>query len=174
MLRQLNLPGWLLVAVVCVPIALVVGYLVAMPMTTVNFTLLGLLLGALTFPLILRWHHALLIFTWNAYLIVFFLPGQPNLGITLAVGSLMLSILHRAMRSEHTFIQVRSVAWSLIFIMVVAILTAQLTGGIGGPPFGTAAWGAKRYVWLFGAIVGYFAMVAEPIPKEKAIFYASL
>ena len=174
MFRDFYLPRWVLVAAICVPIAVILGWLVAMPLTMVNFAILGLLLGVLSFPLLLRGHHLAVIFSWNAYLIVFFLPGQPNLGITLAFGSLLLSLLHRTLRREDNFIHVPSVAWSLIFIGAVVIGTAALTGGIGGRALGTEGWGAKRYVWVFGAIVGYFAMVAEAVPKEKAMRYASL
>lgn len=35
-------------------------------------------------------------------------------------------------------------------------------------------WGAKRYLGVFGAIIGYFALVAQPVPEERATLYASI
>ena len=92
----------------------------------------------------------------------------------MAAGSLGLSILHRTMRSEAGFIRVPSVANSLIFMGIVAAITAILTGGIGGRVLGTESWGAKRYLGVFGTIIGYFAIVAQAVPKEKVVRYASM
>src|SRR5262249_31531468 len=150
------LPRWILLSVVCVPFAILVGYLLAVPVTSSNLAVLGLLFGVVAFPLIVRWHHAAVIFTWNAYLIVFFLPGQPNLGITLAAGSLLFSLVNRTLRNKNTFIEVPSLKRSLMFLGIVVIVTSICTGGIGGRVFGTESWGAKRYGWLFGALLGYF------------------
>jgi hypothetical protein len=174
MFKESYLPPWLLIYGLCIPLALALGYLLATPLAFTSYAVVGLILVGLAFPILLRWHHALLIFSWNAYLIVYFLPGQPNLGITLAVVSLLLSLLHRTVRSTKTFIHVPSVAWSLIFIGAIAGVTAIFTGGIGGRALGTESWGAKRYVSVFGGILGYFAIVANAVPKEKAIRYASL
>ena len=101
MFKELYLPRWLLVYGVCVPLALMLGYLLASPFSSRSILVVGLVLVALAFPMLLRWHHPLLIFTWNAYLIVYFLPGQPSLGYTMAVVSLGFAILNRMMRSCH-------------------------------------------------------------------------
>lgn len=174
MFKESYLPPWLLLYGLCVPLALAVGYFLATPFAFTSYTLVGLLLIGLAFPILLRWHHSLVIFTWNASLIVFFLPGQPSLGIVMAGCSLMLSLVRGTVRREKCFVPVLSVARSLIFIGVVAAVTALITGGMGGRALGTETWGAKRYLGIFGAIAGYFAMVAEAVPKEKAMRYASI
>ena len=169
-----GLPRWLLIYGLILPLAVFLGYLVAIPTTFVSVVFVSAVILVLAFPLFLRWHHAWVIFGWNAALIFYFAPGQPNLGIVLAAGSLMLSVLQRTMRNKETFIRVPSVANSVIFIGLVAAVTAGLTGGIGGRALGTEGWGAKRYLGVFGAVIGYFAIVAKAVPKEKAVRYASM
>src|SRR5690242_16685344 len=119
-----GLPRWLFLWGLVLPLALLVGYVVATPATYISFAFAGTILLILAFPLFLRWHHAWVIFAWNASLIFYFAPGQPNLGVVLAAGSLGLSILHRTMRSEAGFIRVPSVASSLIFMGIVTVITA--------------------------------------------------
>jgi len=174
MTATLGLPRWLLIYGLILPLAAFIGYLVATPATLMSVAFVGAVILLLAFPLFLRWHHAWVIFCWNAVLIFYLAPGQPNLGIVLAAGSLLLSVLHRTLRSESGFIRVSSVANSLIFLGVVAVITAKLTGGIGGRALGTEGWGAKRYLGVFGAIIGYFAIVARAVPKDKAVRYASI
>src|SRR5207237_1518254 len=114
------------------------------------------------------------IFTWNSYLVLFFLSGEPNLGIAVAAISLFISLIDRLMHRHEGFLHVPSVAWSLLFLGLVVIVTAKLTGGIGGRAFGAEAWGAKRYLSVFGAIIGYFAMVSRSVPEGKGKLYASI
>src|SRR5437588_2963934 len=88
-----GLPRWLLIYGLILPLAVFLGYLVAIPTTFVSVVFVSAVILLLAFPLFLRWHHAWVIFCWNAALIFYFAPGQPNLGIILAAGSLMLSVL---------------------------------------------------------------------------------
>ncbi len=125
-------------------------------------------------PVVLRWHHTLLIFLWNSCLIVFFIPGQPSLAFVLGGCSFAISLLQHSMKREKVFFIVPSVGWSLVFLGVVTATTAQLTAGIGGRAFGEEMWGAKKYLGVFGAIVGYFALVAEPVAEGRAVRYASI
>ncbi len=174
MFKEFYLPRWLLIYGVCIPLALLLGYLVATPFAFTSYATVGLVLGALALPVLLRWHHALLIFLWNSYLIVFFIPGQPSLTFTLAGCSFAISLLQHTMRREKVFFIVPSLGWSLVLLGLLAAITAQLTAGIGGRAFGEEMWGAKRYLGVFGAIVGYFALVAQPVAEERAIRYASI
>src|SRR6266566_1029864 len=73
------LPKSLIVFAICIPLALLVGYLLATPTEFMSFGAIGIVLLALCTPLLLRWHYAALIFCWNANLTIFFLPGQPSL-----------------------------------------------------------------------------------------------
>src|ERR1043165_7317102 len=174
MFKEFYLPRWLLIYGVCVPLALLLGYLLATPFAFKSYATVGLVLSALALPIFLRWHHALLIFLWNSYLIVFFIPGQPPLTFILAGCSFAISILQHTMRREKVFFIAPSVGWSLVFLGVVTAITAQLTAGIGGRAFGEEMWGAKKYLGVFGAIVGYFALVAQPVAEERAVRYGSI
>lgn len=172
MTTTFGLPRWLFIYGLALPLAVLVGYILAVPLSLANIIFLGGLLFMLTFPVLMRWHHAMLIFTWNASLIVFFLPGQPNLGIIMAVVSLSFSVLARTMREGNRALYAPSVAWPLIWLVVVVVVTGKLTGGFGGRALGTEAWGAKRYLGVLGAVIGYFALVSQAAPRERARMYA--
>lgn len=157
-----------------IPIALLLGYLMASPLQMKTLALVGLFLVALTLPLMMRWHHTLLILSWNASLIVFFLPGDPGLGTVMAGYSFFLSVLYLTVRREKHGRHINSVAVPLVLLVVVVVVTAMLTGGIGGRALGSDAWGAKRYLGVFGAILGYFALVAKAVPVRRRVLYATL
>src|SRR5213592_3742135 len=79
----------LLIYCICVPLALVLGYLISTPYDRTSFTVVGLVLLFLLVPLFLRWHHAWLIATWNMSVVLFFIPGRPLLWLPLAWVSLL-------------------------------------------------------------------------------------
>lgn len=174
MFKETYLPRWLLIYGLCVPLALLLGYLLATPLAFTSYVTVGLVLCALAVPIVLRWHHALLIFLWNSYLVVFFIPGQPSLAFVFAGCSFAISLLQHTLKREKAFFIVPSVSWSLLFLGLAVAITAQLTAGIGGRAFGEEVWGAKKYLGLFGAIIGYFALVAAPVPESRAEPYAAV
>src|SRR6266516_3815142 len=87
------LPRSLIIFGICIPLAVIVGYLLATPTELMSFSAIGLVLLVLSIPLLLRWHYAALLFSWNANLTVFFLPGQPSVWMLLAGVSLLLTVL---------------------------------------------------------------------------------
>src|SRR2546422_9259788 len=84
----------LLIYGICEPLALVLGYLISTPYDFTSFTVVGLVLFFLLVPLLLRWHHVWLIATWNMSIVLFFLPGRPQVWLALAWISFFLSIVH--------------------------------------------------------------------------------
>ena len=60
---------------VCAALALFIGFLVATPTATSTVLVLAMTVVVLSFPLMLRWHYPLLVYGWNASIILFFLPG---------------------------------------------------------------------------------------------------
>ena len=163
----------LIIYVVCVPLAVFIGYLLTNPLDTATFTYVGFLLAILLFPILLRWHHPLLIFSWNSGIFVFFLPGQPHLWLVMTAASLGISMLQRALGGVKRFIGVPQVTWALIIMMGVVVLTARLTG-MGLHAFGDEVSGGRRYIYLLGAIMGYFAISSRRIPREHASLYIGL
>src|SRR5437899_55411 len=135
------LPKSLIIFGVCIPLALLVGYLLATPNEMMSFGAIGLVLLALSIPFLLRWHYPALIVCWNANVIVFFLPGQPSLWIVTAAASLFFTVLACIMDKQVRFLSVPSINWPLMFMTLVVLVTAKLTGGIGLRSLGGGMYG---------------------------------
>ena len=56
----------LLIYSICLPLAVILGYMLANPLDPTTFGVVGLVLFLLLTPALLRWHHTWLIATWNA------------------------------------------------------------------------------------------------------------
>jgi len=174
MFKENFLPRGLLVYCLCLPLAVLLGYLLATPLAFRSMSIVALALCFLTIPILLRWHYLLLIASWNAAILFPFLPGQPYLWTVAAVGSLFLSILQRMMDRKYESLSAPSVARPLILLGIWVTITAVVTGGFGGRALGEELWGGKKYLGVLGAVFGFFALTAHRIPKDKAQFYASL
>jgi hypothetical protein len=107
-------------------------------------------------------------------MMVFFLPGQPQLWMTVAGISLMFSVLSRLLLKQESRTYVPSVVLPLIFLTLVILITAKLTGGIGLRALGGSSYGGKRYVYFLVAVIGYFALAAQRVPASKANLYTGL
>jgi O-Antigen ligase len=166
----------LIIYAVCVPLALCVGYLVAevQMWDRPTYIMVGLLALLLAAPILLRWHHLLLIASWNFGLMIFFLPGSPFIWMLMVGLSLGISILQRTLNSEARFLSAPHITWPLICLTVVVLFTAKMTGGLGLRSFGSEVMGGKRYVILLFAILGYFALTARRIPPQRAGLYVAL
>src|SRR6185437_9896901 len=154
----------------CLPVAVVLGYAVAKPDDFMSRASIALVLGIMSLPLLMRLHHPFLILTWNASLVVPFLPGQPNWWMCLSFVSLSFAILYWILSTKEEFVRAPSVSFWVFFILVVVIITARLTGGIGARVIGSAAYGGKRYLYVLSAVVGYFALTSTQIRLEQATF----
>lgn len=168
-----NRTVWLIWLAV-VSLALVLGYLLATPDARMSIGVTGLVLLVLSIPFFLRWHYPFLIFSWNAMMVPFFLPGRLDLWIIVTLLSLTISVLRRTIDKEATFLRAPSVTRSLLFFGAVVVMTAVLTGGTGLSILGSKTFGGKKYFFIFAAIAGYFALTAQCIPKERAKFYTIL
>jgi hypothetical protein len=158
----------LIIYVVCVPLALFIGYLLTDPLDYSTFAYVGFLALVLVFPLLLRWHHWLLLMSFGTNAVIFFLPGRPDFWLAATALSLGISLLQRALSQQMNFIKVPQITWPLIGIAVVVIFTAKLTGGFGLRSLGSEVFGGKKYVYTFGAIAAYFALTAQRIPPNRA------
>ncbi|HEX5220572.1 MAG TPA: hypothetical protein VFZ59_13460 [Verrucomicrobiae bacterium] len=174
MTNTLGIIRALLIYGLCLPLAVYLGYVLAMPLDRGNLMFLA---GAILLPLIpalLRWHHVLLVLTWNMSVVLFFLPGSPNLWIVMTLVSLALTILQHILKRNVVFAHVPSVNLPLVMLILVVLITAQLTGGIGLKLFGGSAYGGKRYVVILSAILGYFALTSHRVPADRAAKYVGL
>src|SRR5262245_53862530 len=168
LLRSLAIYG------ICVPLALVLGYLISTPFDVTSFTVVGLVLFFLLVPLLLRWHHAWLIASWNMSVVLFFLPGHPLVWLPLAWISLVISIVAYTLNRKHKFILVPQLTRPLLLFVIITLVTAKLRGGFGLQAFGSDTFGGKRYLLLLTSIVGYFAITSHRIPPQRAPLYVAM
>src|SRR5437868_5085243 len=122
-----------------------------------GFAVLGLVLALPFIPMLVKWHHPMLILTWNACLSLYFLPGAPALWMVMAGCSLLIAILTRATDSKRRFLHTPSVMLPLLFLTGVILITARLTGGFGMRVLGGGTFGGRGYIIIIAAIMGYFA-----------------
>ena len=163
-----SLPKSLFLFVFCLPLAIVLGVMLATPLD--RSTLMVILGGffLLLTPFLLTGHHSMLILSWNAFINAFFLPGQPYLWMLMTAISLVFIVLIKTLnRGNMKVIFVPSVAWPLIVLALVTLVTAHFTGGVGLRAIGSEVFGGKRYVYEWAAIAGFFAISALPIVPSK-------
>ncbi len=170
MTNSVVLPRKLIIFGIVLPLAAFVGYLLASP-DFGSFALIALFVGVLTLPLFLRWHHAILVFTWNLSLVLAFLPGAPPLWMPAGLISLSLVLLSRILDKDLRLLHVPSVSWSLLFLGLVVLFTMKMTGTIGLRSLGGTSYGGKKYFFILFAIAAYFALSSRRIPLQKANFY---
>lgn len=139
-----------------------------------SLLVIGGILGLLVFPLLIKWHYPILIFSWSFPISFFFLPGRPNLFLPMVLVSLTISVVERILNKNQRFVPAGSVRWSLFALLVVVLITAKLTGGFGFRSLGASVYGGKKYATLIVGILSFFAIASRPIPKEKANFYIFL
>lgn len=164
----------LIVYAVCVPLAILVGYMLTNPLDYQSIGFVGVLLAILVFPLLMKWHYPLLIFSLACPFTLFFLPGHPNLFLPMVVVSLSISVVERILNKEQTFLPTGGVRWPLLALLVVVLVTAKMTGGFGLRSMGSEVYGGRKYVTLIVGILSFFAITARPIPKKYANFYITL
>jgi O-Antigen ligase len=167
----------LIIYAICIPLALVVGYVAVSLANTPsysNITVIGALALILSAPILLRWHHPLLVLSWNMPLVVFFLPGNPPVYLPMLMLSLGLSVLQRAMNKDMHFIRAPQITLPLLCLALVVLVTAKLTGGIGLHALGNPVMGGKKYVFVWAGIMAYFALTARRVPTRQAGLYVAL
>ena len=152
---------------VCVPLAVFVGYQLTDPLTYSTFFWVGLLVFIMIYPILMRWHHLMLIISWNVIAVVFFIPGNPYLWMVMVMVSLGVSILQKTMNRRTQFINVPQITWSLVCLFLVILATAKMTGGIGLRTMGSDVYGGKKYIVLLCSILGYFALTLHAIPPKR-------
>src|SRR5881296_453646 len=144
MTDRVVLPRNLIIFGILLPLAVLIGYLLSSPDLT-SLATIGLFLCVLTTPIFLRWHHPILVASWNLSIIVFFLPGSLPIWVLAAGISLCLSVLTRIMDKEGRLLHVPSVTWPLLVLGLVVVFTARMAGGWGMRALGSGAFGGKKY-----------------------------
>ena len=148
-----------------IPLAVSLGYMVATP-DVASVGLVGLVIFVLVLPLLLEWSHPLLVFCWNSAFIAGFLPGQLQLWVIFAGTTFMLAVVHRLM-GHRNFLRAPELTKPILFLATVVVLTGNIRGGLGMRIMGSVSYGGKNYFYVLIAIIGYFALISQPIPLLK-------
>ena len=164
----------LITYVVCIPVAITVGYLLTDPLDYGTLGFLGLLFAILLSPIFIRWHYPLLIFGLGCPMICFFIVGKPPLSQVMTVLSLGIAIIESILNSEKKFLRVPAMAWPLLFICAMALMTAELNGGISLQSTGNGAGGGRKYLSLFIGAATFFALTSQAIPRKRLYLYLML
>jgi len=159
---------------VCVPLAVMLGYLITTPLDAITIWVVSLVIFILALPLFLRWNHLWLIATWNTTMVFFILPGRPQVWILLAWMCLLTAFLQYILNRNLKFLSVPVLARPLIFLGLVVIVTARFTGGIGIGALGSQIMGGRRYLFIFSAVVGYFALASRRVPAGRQWLYVAI
>src|SRR6202051_4367682 len=91
---------------VCIPMAILVGYLLTDPLNYGTLGLFALIALVLLSPLVIKWHYPLLVFGLSSPIYCFFLKGNPPLAQVVVMLSLGIAIIDRTINSEKRFISV--------------------------------------------------------------------
>jgi O-antigen ligase len=150
---------------VAVPLALVLGCLVAVP-DIATFAVVGLVLVMLALPLLIQWDHWLLIFFWNSVFIGAFLPGQMQIWIIFAALTFVMALINRFM-GHRNFLRAPELTKPILFLTAVVLLTGKIRGGLGMRALGSGSYGGKNYFLILMAIVGYYALISQPVAVNK-------
>ena len=176
-MNSIALTRTLLIYGLTLPLAVVLGYMLSTPLENNSLMVVGVVAFVLTIPLLIRWYHPILIFSWNTAIVFSFMPGPPTFWMAMAGLGLGFAVFNRILdrqRRESTFCHVPPVTWAIIFFGLVVFTTAQMTGGIGLRSLGGSTYGSKGYFTILAAIFGYFAMTSCPIPLKQTRLYTTL
>jgi hypothetical protein len=174
MTNNIALARSMLIYAICIPLAIFLGYLITDPLDRTTDYTIAMVFFLLVLPLLLRWYHIWLIVVWNMAISFIFIPGLLPGWMLVGVIAFGVAVGHYVMNRERKFLEARSVSWSLVSIGIVVFVTAMFRGGIGLCALGSETIGGKRYLWIWVAILGYFALVSQRIPEKKRQLYMSL
>ena len=159
---------------ICLPLAVILGYMVADPLRLTSLAVVSAVIGVLMLPVLMKWHYGLLVFSCNAVLICALLPGNPPLWLLATLIAFTFAVINRCLDPDRPLLAGGNVAWALIALAGVVIVTALATGGFGARALGSSSYGGRRYFYIMGAILAYFALASHRVPSSRAKFYVSL
>jgi hypothetical protein len=168
------LPKKLIILGLVLPLAAFIGFRLADP-DFGSLTMLVALGAALCVPVLLKWHHPILIFCWNLPIMAFFLPGSPHLWMLAGFGSLLISVLGAILDKEQRLIRVPAMDVAMIGLVFIVLFTMKATGGgLGLRLLGGETYGAKKYFTILFAVAGYYALSCQRLPLQSANKYLAM
>lgn len=158
----------------CLPLAVLLGFFLADPHQQSTVAVVGMVLAVLCSPLLIKWHHPLLVLSWNASVAPAFLPGSPSLWMLLAVPALVLALAARSTDANRRFVAPAVIVWPLAVLVGIVGLTAMLTGGVGLRALGSMQVGGKAYLYIALAVAGFLVLISRGIPSERSGLYTAM
>src|SRR5882762_8457848 len=92
----INIPRAHLIMALCLPLAVLIGYFLAEPMESGSLAVVVFVMFVLAVPLLMKWHHPMLVLGWNTTMAFAFMPGQPYAWMLLAGTGLLFAVLNRS------------------------------------------------------------------------------
>lgn len=151
----------------CLPLAVLLGYLLAEPFESTSLTVFLMIAAVLMVPVLMRWYHPLLILSWNMVAQVALVPGSPQLWALMSLLGLFFALLNRSINPDFRFALVPAITLPLLALLLVVFITAISTGGIGFRVLGSQTMGGRNYFNLVAAAAGYFALSSRAIRKHN-------
>ena len=93
--------------------------------------------------------------------------------MVLAGLSLGITILNRILDGRRELKFVPQLSISLLVLLAVVLVTAQLRGGIGFRALGGDVQGGRKYIYIVAAVIAFYAVSSVRIPPEKVRFCVS-
>jgi len=159
---------------VCIPVAIIVGYMLTNPLDYGTLGFFGLIAAILISPFFIKWHYQMLVFSLGSPIICFFLVGKPPFFQVMVAVSLVIAITERILNSDKRLVSVPMMTAPLLFLAGVLYMTAELTGGIGLHSLGGGAGGGRKYLEAFTGVGMFFALTSRTIPPQRRNFYLML
>jgi hypothetical protein len=159
---------------ICIPLAVVIGYVLTNPLDYGTIGFLGIIALVLISPILIKWYYPLLVFGLACPAIMFFLPGRPLMSQAVVVLAVGIIISEQILKGQKPFAPVRIIIAPLIFLAAVIFMTAELNGGIGFHSFGSDTGGGKKYAEAFIGIATFFALASRAIPPGQRKLYICL
>lgn len=156
-------------------LAAFLGYTLAQAQGAQSALVIGAAFGLVLAPLLVRGHQAVLLFAWNSTLSLHLLPGSAPAWLMLGGVTLAILFFQRALVRGGEFNLVRAMTLPLIIFSLVVIVTMLARGGLGVQWLGSGALaGGRKYIYILGAIIGYFAISLQKVPLDRVSLYVSL
>ena len=131
MTNPVNAIRMLVTYALCIPLAILVGYLLTDPLQYGSMGVFGLIALLLMSPIFIKWHYPLMVFALWSPVYCFFIKGDPPLAQVMVILSFGLAIIERTINSERRFISPSVMTWPFLYTALMVYMTAKLTGGIG-------------------------------------------
>jgi hypothetical protein len=157
----------------CLPLAILLGYLLADARDPASQLIILTIMGVLSVPVFMRWYHPLLVVSWFMAAQPA-IPGQPHVWVMFSFMGLFYAVLNRSMNPAHRFLSAPVITWPILTLFSVVFITALLTGGVGLNIFGSTSVGGRGYFYVFAALAGFFALSSKSIPPHRATLYVAL